>query len=235
MIRPETATARRPGGRSAARRASSRASSPSSARSRWWRRATADGAFAAYDLCDNEPPRPHPRRHPRPGRASRATTEREAIAIAERDRRGARLCRRAGGRDVRRPRRRRASGRRQRDRAAGPQFRPLDDRGRRDLAVRAACPRRLRLAARLAGAPRPDRDAEPDRRTSGRLARAPRRAATRISTSTARPKPGRAARWATSRACLPERAEPWPRRASGLTGAFARMRKLIWTGAASFW
>ena len=43
--------------------------------------------------------------------------------------------------------RRRAPGG-QRDRAAGAQFRPLDPRRRRDLAVRAACARRLRLAAR---------------------------------------------------------------------------------------
>ena len=38
---------------------------------------------------------------------------------------------------------------RQRDRAARPQQRPLDDRGRRHLAVRAAHPRHLRPAARL--------------------------------------------------------------------------------------
>ena len=36
---------------------------------------------------------------------------------------------------------------------------------RRDLAVRAACPRRLRLAARRDRPPRPGRDGEPDRRT----------------------------------------------------------------------
>ena len=41
----------------------------------------------------------------------------------------------------------------QRDRAAGAQFRPLDDRRRLGLAVRAAHPRRRRLAARQAGAP----------------------------------------------------------------------------------
>ena len=46
---------------------------------------------------------------------------------------------------------------RQRDRAARPQQRPLDDRGRRHLAVRAAHPRDLRPSARLDRARRPRR------------------------------------------------------------------------------
>ena len=60
--------------------------------------------------------------------------------------------------------------RRQRARAARPQQRPLDDRRRRDVAVRAAHPGDLRAAARL------DRRAGTDRRRQ-RLGRGPRRPA----------------------------------------------------------
>ena len=83
----------------------------------------------------------------------------------------------------------------QRDRAAGAQFRPLDDRRRFGVAVRAAHPRGGRLAARQADPPRPGRDDEPDRQR-GRglpaLARGSRRggASLRQDRGAARPQDG---------------------------------------------
>ena len=73
------------------------------------------------------------------------------------------------------PAARRVAGR-QRARAARPQLRPLDDRGRRDLAVRAAHPGDLRARARLDRRLRPDRDGQPPRqRTAPRCPAARRR------------------------------------------------------------
>ncbi len=77
----------------------------------------------------------------------------EASAHRRAHRRGVRLCRRARGRDVRGRGRRGPRRAGQRDRAAGAQFRPLDHRRLRRLAIRAAHPRGRRLAARRAGAP----------------------------------------------------------------------------------
>ena len=121
---------------------------------------------------------------------------REATRIARAHRRRARPCRRADRRILRL--RRRPGG--QRDRAARPQQRPLDDRGRGDLAVRAAYPRDLRPAAARHGAGRAARDdGQSDRRRRRRTGPrwSPSRAPTSISTARARPAP--AARWATSR------------------------------------
>ena len=122
------------------------ASSPSSARSRSSRRAALDGALAAYDPAENV------------HRDGILHTSTVPAAISPADRRGgapqrlrhprgARLCRRHRRR-VLRARRRLAA--RQRDRAARPQFRPLDRGGLRRLAVRAAYPRHRRPAARRA-------------------------------------------------------------------------------------
>ena len=74
----------------------------------------------------------------------------EATELAVADRDGARRRRHAGRRAV--PPARRLD-RRQRARAAGPQQRPLDDRGRRDQPVRAAHPGDLRPAARVRRTP----------------------------------------------------------------------------------
>ena len=128
-------------------------------------------------------PRARPRRD-----APQAEAEEYAHAAPRR----ARLRRRAGARALRR--RRRAA--RERVRAARPQHRPLDDRGRRDEPVREPPARDPRPAARL------DRVAavaarEPDRLGAARRGRAARSPA-RTSTSTARSR-GRAASSATSR------------------------------------
>ena len=152
-----TARARR-GSRSPARRAtawdaigtaaggrrSRRSTSSPNSRSSSRARQTATRAF--WDSADNV----HRRRHPPHTRpcppATRSMRQvEEADAIAAPHRRRARPCRRADRRVFRL--RRRPGG--QRDRAARPQQRPLDDRGRRHLAVRAAYPRHLRPAARL--------------------------------------------------------------------------------------
>ena len=105
----------------------------------------ADGRHAFWDSPEN----PHRGRHPPPlDRARAATPSRGAGRRGARrgaaDRRGARPCRRDDG-GIFRERRRAAC---QRDRAARPQQRPLDDRGRGHLAIRAAHPRDLRPAAR---------------------------------------------------------------------------------------
>ena len=109
-------------------------------------RATHSGIRRATTTRRHPPPLDRSRRR----RRSRAQVE-EARRAAHRHRRGARPCRRADRRVLRL---RRRPGR-QRDRAARPQQRPLDDRGRRDLAVRAAHPRHLRPAAGLDRAHRP--------------------------------------------------------------------------------
>ena len=109
---------------------------------------SASGAFAFYDC-----PAQHARgRHPAPLDGAVGAADRRPWA-RPRDRsrhcRRARLCRRAGRRDVL-PRRRRAGGRAadgQRDRAARAQLRPLDHRGLRGQPVREPHPRRCRLAA----------------------------------------------------------------------------------------
>ena len=107
---------------------------------------TASGAFAAYDLCANE------HRHhildttQVPAGVSDATDE-QAVAHRPVHRRGARLCRRPRGRAV-------PGDRGRRERLVVNEIAPrVHNSGhwtwrRRDLAVRAACPRRLRLAAR---------------------------------------------------------------------------------------
>ena len=111
-----------------------------------------EGAMVAYDLCENEHDRHILARTHVPARVP-AAVEAAAKAFGRQGDRGARLRRRARRRAVRRPRR---GGRRtiagQRVGAARPQFRPLDDRRRADLAVRAAHPRHRRLAARQPGA-----------------------------------------------------------------------------------
>ena len=106
---------------------------------------SADGDTRFWDRAAQRPRR----RHPAPLDRARRRIDRGAgatrrVRSPRAHRRGARPCRRADGRILRL--RRRARG--QRDRAARPQQRPLDDRGRRDLAVRAAYPRHLRPAAR---------------------------------------------------------------------------------------
>jgi hypothetical protein len=80
---------------------------------------------------------------PRSGARCRSARDRPA------HRHRARLCRRAGGGAVRRGH----DADRQRDCAAGPQFRPLDARCLRHQPVRAAYPRHRRLAARRPVAP----------------------------------------------------------------------------------
>ena len=112
--------------------------------------------------CGRErPPRPHP-----DARACRRDIRRDrraGVAIAETDRRGARLCRRARGRDVRQD----GAGADVLVNEIAPRVHnsghwTLD--GCLGLAVRAAYPRLCRLAARRAGTPRPRQDDQPDRR-----------------------------------------------------------------------
>ncbi len=129
-----------------------------------------DGAFAAYDLCANEH-RDHILAATRVPAGVRPETEAAALAFA---RRIADALAYVGVLAVEMflvP---------QGDREvlvvneiapAGAQFGALDHRGRRDLPVRAACPRRLRLAARRDRAGRPGRDAEPHRSGRRLLAR----------------------------------------------------------------
>ena len=103
-----------------------------------------DGSVECFDVTENE----HRDHILKISRVPAAVSERRRTRSAphRRDDRGkVRLCRRAGGGDVR-ARRRRPSG--QRDRAAGAQFRPLDARRRLGVAIRAAHPRGRRLAAR---------------------------------------------------------------------------------------
>ena len=88
----------------------------------------------------------------------------------------------------------------QRAGAAAAQFRPLDDRRLRHQPVRAARARDLRPAAGLGRAPFRRGDEEPDRRRRRELARDPRPSPAPSCISTARPRRGPAARWATSRA-----------------------------------
>ena len=132
-----------------------------------------EGEIVAFDLCENEHERHILARTRAPARVSPETAA-EAKRIAGqvlealdyvgvlavelfvvRDRHGR-------GAD------------RQRDRAESAQFRPLDDRGRADVAVRAACPRHRRLAARRIDPARAGRDAQPDRRGRRGMARYPR-------------------------------------------------------------
>ena len=103
-----------------------------------------DGVRRMFRRDRKRAPRPYSENLPRAGR--RVRRRRTRSAPHRRDDRGkVRLCRRAGGGDVR-ARRRRPSG--QRDRAAGAQFRPLDARRRLGVAIRAAHPGGRRLAAR---------------------------------------------------------------------------------------
>jgi 5-(carboxyamino)imidazole ribonucleotide synthase len=108
----------------------------------------ADGAVAVYDIVENR----HADQILRTSLVPANINSLLAIA-GPRDRpahrRGARLCRRAGGRTVRRGR----HADRQRDRAQGAQFRPLDARRLRHQPVRTAYPRHRRLAAGRPGAP----------------------------------------------------------------------------------
>ena len=94
-----------------------------------------EGEIVAFDLCENEHERHILARTRAPARVSPETAA-EAKRIAALVLEALGLCRRARGRDLRHPRPAWGRGaRRQRDRAESPQFRPLDDRGRRDLAV----------------------------------------------------------------------------------------------------
>ena len=135
----------------------------------------------------------------RPG--SLRTSPAEAQALALGDRRGARLRRRAGRRAVRQ----RRPAARQRAGAAPPQQRALDARRVGDEPVRAAGAGGVRAGPRADRARRRDGggDGQPARRPLGRRRRrrGTRRSPTRppTSTSTASGRPGRVARWATSR------------------------------------
>ena len=102
------------------------------------------------------PGRPQRARRGDPGRDRRACPGPPEVAARRRRDRHRAL---AAAMDLQRhadrralPAARRLAGR-QRAGAARPQLRPLDDRGRRDLAVRAAHPRDLRAGARVAGRP----------------------------------------------------------------------------------
>ena len=151
------------------------------------------------------PDRPEPPRRGDPGRIRRARPGRRRRRRARHRHR-----RDAGRRDgpVRHadrralPAARRVAGR-QRARAARPQLRPLDDRRRRDVAVRAAHPGDHRTRARVDGGAQPDGDGQPPRHgsaTPGAARRAPRSPwPTRPSTSTSTTSTtsSNAARWAT--------------------------------------
>src|SRR6476661_427209 len=92
------------------------------------------------------------------GAGARGTPDRNA------DRQGLRLCRRAGRRDVLRAQGRAPGAAGERNRAPRAQFRPLDDRRRDGVAIRAAHPRGRRMAAGKAPASRqPRRNDQPDR------------------------------------------------------------------------
>ena len=122
---------RRPGRRSAARPAILEGFvAVLSARSRSSRRAAPDGAFAAYRPLRQRAPPPHPRRHPRARRRVAQRPQAQAVAMTRRDRRRARLCRRAGGGDVRGPRTAAEALVVNEIAPAGAQFGALDDRGR---------------------------------------------------------------------------------------------------------
>ena len=86
-----------------------------------------DGALARLRRRGEHSRRRDPRRHQGTGRAS-CRYRRGGGRARRSDRRGARPCRRSRGRDVRDPGRERKAAARQRDRAAGPQFRALDHR-----------------------------------------------------------------------------------------------------------
>ena len=122
-----------------------------------------DGQIESFDVTENE----HQDHILKTSRVPAAVTPAVAARSAahRRDDRGSlRLCRRAGGRDVRGAGRRRPRGAGQRDRAARAQFRALDHRRRLGVAVRAAHPRGRGLAAGKAGPARAHRDDQPDRR-----------------------------------------------------------------------
>ena len=132
-----------------------------------------EGEIVAFDLSENEHERHILARTRAPARVS-AETAAEARRIASLHPRGARLCRGARGRALRDPGQAGPRGaRRQRDRAPRAQFRPLDARGRADVAVRTACSRHRRLAARGADAARTGRNAQSDRRGRRGMARHP--------------------------------------------------------------
>ena len=163
----------------------------------------ADGAFAAYDPPENEHENHILRRSIVPGRLTAAQVD-EAKAIAKKIADALGLCRRAGGGTVRR-----------KDGALlvneiAPR---VHNSGHWTIEacacqpVRAAYPRRRRLAAGRSGAPCRRGDGKHHRRRSRWLGKtlAAKRAARCI--STARARPARAARWATSRASQPRAAD----------------------------
>ncbi len=117
-----------------------------------------EGAMVAYDLCENEHDRHILARTHVPARVApgveAAAKALAAKAIEALDYVGVLAVELFVARDA-------AGGARllvNEIGAAGPQFRPLDDRGRADLAVRAAHPRHRRLAARQPGAAGANRD-----------------------------------------------------------------------------
>ena len=160
------------------------------------------------------PPRRHPRRLDRAGARS-ASARAGGAGDRHRDRREARLPRRAVRRDVRDGGRRAAG---QRDRAAAAQQRPLHDRRLRHLAVRAAGARARRAPAGRHARARAGGDGEPagrhlvrDRRCSV-AARARLGAGAAASAGEAAPlrqgaSRAAAARWATSPASPPRSEE----------------------------
>ena len=130
-----------------------------------------EGAVAAFDLCENEHER-HISRAPTFRRRWRLGVEAAARALAAQilealDYVGVLAVEMFVAREADGAR----AADRQRDRAARSQFRPLDDRRRADVAVRAAHPRHRRLAARRDEPARPNRDAQSDRRRGRRMAR----------------------------------------------------------------
>ena len=171
-----------------------RASCPSSARSRWSPPAASRRLRRLRPLRQRAPG-PHPRHHAGSRAGVSDETEKRGRRDRPRHRRGARLRGRPRRRAVPASRTA-ASARGQRDRAAGAQFRPLDLGRRRDLAVRAACARRLRLAARpTARLGRVEMQNLIGDDVDAGSASWPSPAPSSI--FTARPRPGRAARWGT--------------------------------------
>ena len=189
-----------PAGDAAPRRARARLRGGAVDRRRARRRSAGSPTFP---LARNRPRRGHPRRERRAGRRSTADVA-DRAADARRAAGGGdgpdRHADRRAVPDARRP------ARRQRARAARPQQRPLDDRGRRDVAVRAAHPGDLRPATSASTErARADGDGQPARaRAAARRPARPRSAwrarwPTRPSTSTCTTSGGcsSAARWAT--------------------------------------
>ena len=188
-----------------------------------------DGAIAAYDLGRERPPRRHPAHLDRARRGLRRPT---AEAARDRRARSSTALDYVGviGVEFFVLGRRRAAG--QRDRAARPQFRPLDRAtpapSRSSSSTSAPSP-----AGRSARPTRHSdvRDGEPDRRRGRRLAGAARRARARMLHLYGKREAGPAARWAMSPGSRPRVRPDEQRRDAGIAASDMDKPHSFWTAA----